>query len=66
MEQAQGYVGMLERINAVGMAAQLLESMEESDPKERDTAKAELARRLLKMYRQGPRTIGKRVGRLAK
>lgn len=52
MQQAKEYVAMLERINAVGMAAQLLESTEDPDTKVRDKAKVELAKSLLQMYRQ--------------
>jgi hypothetical protein len=52
MEQAKDYVAMLERINAVGMSAQLLESIEDADPKVRDKARAELEGSLLQMYSQ--------------
>ncbi len=52
MEQAKDYVAMLERINAVGMSAQLLEAIEDPDPKVRDRARAELASSLLQMYSQ--------------
>lgn len=52
MEQAKDYVAMLERINAVGMSAQLLESIEDADPKVRDKARVELAGSLLQMYSQ--------------
>src|SRR6266568_91450 len=52
MEQAKDYVAMLERINAVGMSAQLPEAIEDPDPKVRDRARAELASSLLQMYSQ--------------
>ena len=52
MEQAKDYVGMLERINAVGMSAQLLEAIEDTDPKIKDAARARLSDSLLEMYRQ--------------
>ena len=52
MEQARGYVVILERINAVGMSAQLLESIEHADSDVRDSTKAELAKSLLDMYRR--------------
>ncbi len=50
MEQAKDYVAMLERINAVGMSVQLVETIEDSDPKARDKVRAELASSLLNMY----------------
>lgn len=43
----------LERINAVGIAAQLLEAIEDRDPKTKDAARAELAASLLSMYQPG-------------
>ena len=58
MEQAKEYVAMLERINAVGMSAQLLESIEDADPKVRDKVRAELASGLLQMYGQSRRKEG--------
>ncbi len=48
MSQAQGYVSMLERINAVGMSAQLIESVNASNLK--DDARINLAQQLLRMY----------------
>jgi hypothetical protein len=59
MEQATGYVAMLERINAVGMAAQLLEAIENADPTVRDKARAELANSLLQMYSQSQPKVPK-------
>jgi len=49
-EQARDYVEMLERINAVGMSAQLLEGLAEERFELRDTARVELANGLLSMY----------------
>lgn len=60
MEQAKDYVAMLERINAVGMSAQLLESIEDTDPKVRDKVRAELAASLLQMYGQPVRKTRQR------
>lgn len=50
MEQAQKYVSMLERINAVGMSAQLLSAVDESDPAMRNKARVDLATALMRMY----------------
>lgn len=56
MSQAQGYVEVLERINAVGMSIQILESVESATPELRDNARIALATDLLRMYapRGGP------------
>jgi membrane protein implicated in regulation of membrane protease activity len=62
MEQAKDYVAMLERINAVGMSAQLLETIEDADPKVKDRGRAELAKSLLQLYGQVP-ARNKRVAR---
>ncbi len=50
MMQAQAYVGVLERINAVGMSLQILEGIEEVDPQLKNKARAELAKELLTLY----------------
>jgi len=50
MVQAQNYVEVLERINAVGMSIQILESIEGDDPAARNSARAGLATDLLRMY----------------
>jgi len=50
MEQANSYVVVLERINAVGMSLNILESIEGSDPTAKNGAKVEIARELLNMY----------------
>jgi hypothetical protein len=50
MEQARDYVTVLERINAVGMSIQILESIEGEEPQMRNEARSQLARDLLRMY----------------
>jgi hypothetical protein len=50
MAQARDYVTVLERINAVGMSIQILESIEGAEPQMRNEARAQLARDLLRMY----------------
>lgn len=50
MEQARNYVVVLERINAVGMSINILETIDDVSAGARDNARAELARDLLKMY----------------
>jgi hypothetical protein len=50
MEQAKGYVAMLERINAVGMAVQILATIEDVDRSIRPQATAEIAKQLLTLY----------------
>lgn len=50
MKQAQRYVAMLERINAVGMSAQMIGRIDDSDPNLRNEARARLASALLAMY----------------
>jgi hypothetical protein len=54
MAQAKDYVTVLERINAVGMSIQILESIEGTEPQLRNSARSELAKDLLRMY--GPTT----------
>ena len=49
MEQARDYVNILERINAVGMSVQILDSIE-SDDGLRDKTRAEIASGLLSLY----------------
>jgi hypothetical protein len=46
----RSYVTILERINAVGMAVQILQSLDESNKAARDEARREVARDLLRMY----------------
>jgi nitrate reductase gamma subunit len=50
MSQAREYVTILERINAVGMAVQVIESIDATAGDLRFKATAELARQLLNMY----------------
>jgi hypothetical protein len=50
MEQARNYVTVLERINAVGMSVQILDSIEDADVKLRNQTRAALAKTLLSMY----------------
>jgi hypothetical protein len=50
MEQAKGYVTMLERINAVGMAVQILATIEDEDKSIRPQATADIAKQLLTLY----------------
>ena len=58
MEQAKDYVAMLERINAVSMAADLVEEIQDPDPKVKDAVRAKLATTLLTMYQQSPAKTG--------
>ncbi|MEM7487120.1 MAG: hypothetical protein AAF348_18085 [Bacteroidota bacterium] len=50
MEQAKDYVNVLERINAVGMSVQVIDTIEASDGKIKDEAKAELSKKLIDLY----------------
>jgi len=50
MEQAKDYVNILERINAVGMSVQILDSVESNDSGLRDKTRAEIAMGLLTLY----------------
>ena len=50
MAQAKDYVNVLERINAVGMSIQVLETLGKDSDQLKDNSKAELARELLKLY----------------
>lgn len=50
VEQAKEYVNILERINAVGMSVQILESIEGDDKGLRDKTRAEIAKGLLSLY----------------
>jgi hypothetical protein len=50
LSQAQGFVGMLERINAVGMSAQLIEGADASAKDAKAEARLALARQLLQLY----------------
>lgn len=50
MKQAQEYMGVLERINAVGMSVQILENLKESSHDLKEKTTAELAKQLLILY----------------
>lgn len=50
MNQAKGYVEVLERINAVGMSIQILESIDDKNLELKDSTTAEIAKELLKIY----------------
>lgn len=50
MDQARGYVAILERINAVGMAVQILESIDSGKPDLKAAATADLSKQLLSLY----------------
>jgi hypothetical protein len=50
LAQSRGYVAVLERINAVGMAVQVISSISESNPELMNHTKAELAKQLLGLY----------------
>ena len=51
MDQAKNYVVVLERINAVGMSINILETIGDENAQARNEARADLARNLLEMYR---------------
>jgi hypothetical protein len=51
MLQAKEYVTILERINAVGMAVQILETIKDDEHNLRQHTTAEVATEMLKMYR---------------
>lgn len=63
MEQAKDYVSILERINAVGMSVQILEQIDETDPKLKNQATADVAKQLLALYQQGGSQQQSRRGR---
>ena len=50
MNQAKDYVTVLERINAVGMAVQILDTIEDKDGDIKPQATADLAKQLLQLY----------------
>ena len=54
MGQAKDYVNVLERINAVGMSVQILDSISEEESKLQDQTKAEIAKQLLALYAVKP------------
>lgn len=50
MSQASNYVNVLERINAVGMSLQILDSLKESNPELQQKTTADVVRQMLQMY----------------
>lgn len=50
MNQAKNYVDVLERINAVGMSIQILDSIDDKKTDLKEGTKAEIAKELLKIY----------------
>lgn len=50
MSQAAEYVAILERINAVGMSVQILETIENDEEKLKNQTTADIAKQLLVMY----------------
>ena len=53
MAQSKDYVSILERINAVGMSVQILETLENDETKLRQETTAKVAKQLLTMYSKG-------------
>jgi hypothetical protein len=53
MAQAKDYVTILERINAVGMSVQILETLTTADSRLKNETTAEIAKQLLHMYSSG-------------
>lgn len=60
MAQAKDYVTILERINAVGMSVQILETLENTATSLKDKTTAEVARLLLSMYAPEAKAIKRR------
>jgi len=56
MTQAAEYVAVLERINAVGMSVQILETIEQDDGTLKEQTTAEIAKQLLVMYSDKAKT----------
>ena len=52
MQQAQEYVNVLERINAVGMAVQILDTINSPDSELKEKTKSELVKELLLLYKK--------------
>lgn len=55
MAQARDYVTVLERINAVGMAVQILDTIDDKDGTIKPQATADLAKQLLQLYTSNER-----------
>lgn len=58
MAQAKGYVDILERINAVGMSVQILDTLDDDNPDLKDQTTADIAKQLLLMYSSGGSASG--------
>jgi hypothetical protein len=54
LAQSKEYVTVLERINAVGMAVQVIASIPEASAELKSQTKAELAKQLLSLYATSP------------
>jgi TRADD-N domain-containing protein len=54
MTQAKDYVTILERINAVGMSVQILDTLDDGNKELKHTTIADVARQLLMMYSTAP------------
>jgi hypothetical protein len=54
LAQSKEYVTVLERINAVGMAVQVIASIPEANTELKSQTKAELAKQLLSLYATSP------------
>lgn len=52
MQQAKDYVDVLERINAVGMAVQILDTIDSTETELKEKTKSELVKELLLLYRK--------------
>jgi hypothetical protein len=65
LAQAKDYVSVLERINAVGMALQVIESIPQSKSELKDQTTAELAGQLLNLYASKPALKAKRSSKAA-
>jgi len=50
MEQAKDFVNVLERINAVGMSVQIIETIKDSHLQLKEETKAELSKKLIDLY----------------
>lgn len=50
MEQAKDYVNVLERINAVGMSVQIIETIDDKHLQLKEETKAELSKKLIDLY----------------
>lgn len=58
MQQAKDYMGIIERINAVGMSVQILENLGESNIELKEKTIAELSKQLLQLYTKSANISG--------